>query len=99
MRVIEFLEARVAEDQVVADKGASCGDVDSYCAPDGRHPSPRLVAECQAKTAIIREYRQAEAQEQDDVSARIGAFAFRIAIHCLAQVYVDHPDFDPRWST
>lgn len=55
-----------------------------------RQDPARVIADCAAKRSIIKLVRV--------VGIRSGTFALESAIHRLAAVYADHPDYDPAWS-
>lgn len=112
--IAEFLAARLDEDERIAqacrepiwrlDPGWDGGvylledEAGAWIAPgqeDGphiaRHDPARALAEVAAKRAIIR---NAEFNWSDDQ----GCDASWNALEAVAQVYADHPDFDPAWS-
>lgn len=94
MNIIEFLEARIAEDEraardwerdgVALEAFLADGMVDVY---DGE-PWRRVLAECQAKRAIIARVSDVE----------WAGYAVRdFILEQLAAVYADHPDYQPEW--
>jgi hypothetical protein len=84
MTLIDFLLARIAEDEAVArDSLALYGPGSSlYVA---RHDPARVLAECAAKRRIIAAHEAADFALNDDV------------IRLLALPYAEHPDFDEAW--
>ena len=81
MNIVEFLEARIAEDEERAGSGWSRlgntrWETDNY----GRdHLTPfAVLAECKAKRAIMKD-------------------AFWDTLTALATVYADHPDYREEW--
>lgn len=104
MELTEFLRARIDEDEAMArsaaprlgdlppdrfeawyvNEAASSGDVIV-----AMHQQ-RALAEVEAKRRIV-EMAERTRRESDDYPGWEGA-----ALH-LAQVYADHPDFDPAW--
>lgn len=104
MTVIEFLEARIAEDEALA-LGASEGrfswaSVDynaANCEAHGYRWSPtRVIAECAAKWAIIAEHpRDDDGFCYDSITHMRGCkWEWPCpTIRALAAIYKDHPDY------
>lgn len=99
MNIIEFLEARIAEDEARAGSGwSSLGDTrwttDNY-GRDSLTPSA-VLAECAAKRAIIAECRPSTLRDldagEDDQPAPLWV------ARTLAAVYKDHPDYQQEWA-
>ena len=134
MTEIEFLEARITEDEAVAGQenpwhgddapgigaewaegaerwdsqphGRKCGwrlgeQISDEC--ECGYPA-RVLAECEAKRAIIATYegavREADRLSGSSLSSllRWTVSGLRDAVHILATVYRDHPDWDPDWD-
>lgn len=110
--LVDFLKARVAEDETVAlmtyddpTFGRTWPDMDgemrsSELLHSRRHDPARVLREIAAKLRIVEDYRIARsALDQTDSrgSLRAGADAFYAACLALASVYSDHPDFNERW--
>jgi len=103
MTLLEFLEARIAEDEavrraVIGHRGAADGldiEVQRFNAWFG---PARLRVECEAKRRIVAafEYREARADESPITAAH--ATGLLLAIRNLAAVYLDHPDYLPEWK-
>ncbi|GGH93799.1 DUF6221 family protein [Arthrobacter liuii] len=95
--ITEFLEARIEEDEFDANRELLWGTT-----PTLTRMNARILDECAAKRAIVREY-QAEcdavvftAQDADlSVAREIG---LEIALGHLAAVYASHPDYRPEWG-
>jgi hypothetical protein len=113
MSIVEFLLARIAEDEEVARRGDERAFVhaveDAYLPP--RYPDPaRVLAECQAKRAIVGLHRQVnvfsfapsgDCAECGDPEAE-GWWVRRVDWPCptlrhLGAVYAYHPDYNPAW--
>ena len=69
-----------------------------------RHNPARVLAECKAKRAIIRQWDDVTLDEgvrdEDDTINEIHSglvMALRDVLKVLAAVYSDHPDYDPEW--
>jgi hypothetical protein len=128
MTIIEFLRARIAEDEAAAMAAADgpwehdehLGDhavtsvigavaTASNVYPEGavgleeadaahiaRHDPARVLREVAAKRAIIEEW---EVDYIDNPCTQLpDARAARLALHVIATVYSDHPDYDPAWT-
>lgn len=84
MELVEFLLARIADDEEWA-RLYGCDD-----AHRGTDPNPgcrrRVVAECEAKRAIVGHYRYAPEHMEP-------------VLLDLAAVYSDHPDYDQAWRS
>lgn len=68
-----------------------------------RHDPDRVLRECAAKRAIVDDYAYAcdrGVEDSDyDIGAQTGeAEVLGTAVRRLANVYSDHPDFNPSWS-
>jgi hypothetical protein len=62
-----------------------------------RHDPTRVLAECAAKRAILRDRERIDQSAgMDDWFAGYSDGNYD-ALHALASVYKDHPDFDPKW--
>ena len=93
MNIVEFLEARIDEDEEQASSGwERLGDSrwerDNY----GRTlltPSA-VLAECKAKRVIIEAFDP----EAPDLDPYVG----RDVIAILAAIYADHPDYQEEWG-
>lgn len=99
MNIVEFLEARIAEDEDRAGSGwTRLGDTrwetDNY----GRNflTPASVLAECKAKRAIIAMYEQGDEAKGWDPEAYIASTVFD-AMRALAAVYKDHPDYQEEW--
>lgn len=123
--IVEFLEARMAEDEEVArasitrgeGKWSVRGDHDlDECVVEGAdfkiydegghdadqarhiaaHDPARVLAECAAKRAIIKECSSVlrsggwEYSDAPDLA--------ELVVGCLAAVYKDHPDYHQEWA-
>lgn len=98
MTIVEFLLARIAEDEArargrreamlcVAEKWPTLSeDVRNLIDVRG---VDRALTECQAKRAIIEQVSDIE---------WTGSYAVRdVVLGHLAAVYADHPDYQPEW--
>jgi len=101
MTIVEFLLARIADDEQAAERGRSHPDRAAYANDNYGYlwvqPS-RVLAECEAKRAIIQHHLFdhldgrhlcQDAMVEDDECDELRA---------LAAIYSDHPDFDPAWG-
>lgn len=96
MDIVEFLEARIAEEEAplrhaeVDATGTSPGLADS------------MLAECAEKRTVLARWKLAEkAESGSDTTDAQGelVMARRSMLNILAAGYADHPDFDPDWAT
>jgi hypothetical protein len=66
-----------------------------------RFDPARMLAECEAKRRIIRQYERARfavaVTEAQEPFLRGVATGLDAAMIVLAQPYVDHPDYNPEW--
>ena len=104
MTLVEFLEARIAEDEAEARPMAGLDDDDRggwsivY--------AERVLAECAAKRAIIELAQKASAVEEEfDEYMWAGAGPEQVdpstgdaILFALAAVYKDHPDYQQDWA-
>jgi hypothetical protein len=94
--IVEFLEARLAEDERAA-----------HAAPPASGGPPRAGAEAAAKRRVlggyVAAYRACSAAllagptSVQSVEAVAALYAWRSALEHLAAVYAGHPDYDPSW--
>jgi len=90
--ITEFLEARIAEDEKRA-----------YYYGSLALGTARVLAECAAKRAIIKQYGEysecaAEYVGIAALGARCAQQATLDALKALAAVYKDHPDYQQKWA-
>ena len=109
MTIVEFLEARLAEDETVAlmtyddpTFGRSWPDMDGEVrSPElvhsRRHDPARVLREVAAKRAIASGARLYEDAGFPDFEGGFSS-ASEDAVAQLARVYSDHPDFNPEWA-
>ena len=104
MTLTEFLLARIAEDEAVAQRWAE--DVDGV-APDGRPwrdrrgrfiyaPRAHVLAECAAKRAIVTLHSAELGQHPDFCGHDLRALPCP-TLRLLARPYAEHPDYDEAW--
>jgi hypothetical protein len=101
MTLVEFLEARISEDEAVAQAAIEAGGAPastsriftSLLRPTGtvELPPDRVLAECAAKRAIVAYLAPdlGRGYSSSDTAEEV----FRI----LALPYVDHSDYDVTW--
>lgn len=103
MSIIEFLEARIAEDETHARAAAPWatgsrheGQPLDWSIHFDRWSPARVLAECAAKRAIIAEcgpdHEYAIARHDDPTETA------SMVIYALAAVYKDHPDYQQEWA-
>jgi hypothetical protein len=85
MTITEFLEARIAEDEEQANKHLPA--LRSHGLGDYGF---RVLAECEAKQAIIKAF--------DPQSPDLDPYVGRDVIAMLAAVYKDHPEYRQEWA-
>ncbi|WP_309073250.1 DUF6221 family protein [Paenarthrobacter sp.] len=86
MNITEFLEARIADDEVDAARDSaemerSTVSIQYDCDTQARFTPARVLAECAAKRALMELY-------EDEWELHIQ----------LASVYSDHPDYQQEWA-
>lgn len=104
MNIVEFLEARIAEEEAgIRDGSFVVGS--SEVPVDGGEAKgslgERMQEECAQKRAIIASWQEAADEEgiEDPGEARgTVAIARRAMLTILAGSYREHPDYDPGWS-
>ncbi len=109
--LVEFLLARVAEDEAVAraasdqwaDQEWDEIDEDQYLHIDRHHPT-RVLAECQAKRQLIQRHRERDGADgarhptAPDRCTECGQHAWPCPTLCaLGAVYSQHYDYDESW--
>lgn len=110
MNIIEFIEARLDEDEAMSPY--FCEGVDEYrgCAL----LSDRMLREVETKRAILAEHATEEFPvawhtSPEDVELRVypvcktcnawfGRFGACPTVRAVASVWSDHPDYDPAWA-
>lgn len=102
MTILEFLDARISEDEARAEYVLKYGDWGGLFKP------PRILAECAAKRAIMQhaivasEDRAAITEEYCMGQAGRGeAYASDpglLIIRALASIYANHPDYQQEWE-
>jgi len=98
MNVVDFLKARIAEDEVRAAAYAAATGGSLFGKPKkgdrlvAQIPSPsRLIDECSAKRRIIGLYEAFGRSDEPGAAAGWGALGE--VLKDLASVYEDHPDY------
>ena len=90
MEIIEFLEARMWQDEIEAHS-MECGCDLSL---DGTHAAVcpvRVLAQCAAFRRIVENHERHRPGES-------GYGASRHAVRLIASIWSDHPDFHPDWA-
>ncbi|MUL41676.1 hypothetical protein FZ103_10910 [Streptomonospora sp. PA3] len=98
MTIVEFLNARLAEDENAA-----------HAASPGTGGPERARADVSAKRGIVEEYtatyrecmdtlNNGDRTAADEDGAWSALHAWRRALEHLAAVYAAHPDYDPAWK-
>jgi hypothetical protein len=104
--IVEFLEARIAEDEAAAKQDLDLLPVISYererirlplALVTGMHDPDRVLAECKAKRELIETLRWLEDQHEWAFFDPCVEGAIPKMLSTLAQPYSDHPDFDASW--
>ena len=108
MTIIEFLEARIAEDEALArQEDEDYADTTLLPTYDSYHQynwnTARVLAECAAKRAIIEQHRVAQwfSVPEGCVTCREHAVPVQFpcsTVRALASVYADHPDYQQEWA-
>lgn len=101
-----FLEARIAEDEALADRVA----LDYPGAGDWESLKDRVLAECKAKRAIV-EWHESTVREGEKFCAECGPPETEVYLYApgtmhypcptlraLASVYADHGDYRAEWA-
>jgi hypothetical protein len=113
VNISEFLEARISEDEAAAREVETdfqfdpssplYSPLDVY-SPGGYDTAPvisidstRVLAECAAKRAIIKEWEDPALLQDYDREGAFYASAITHVLECLAAVYKDHPDYQKEW--
>jgi len=96
MTIVEFLLARIDEDEADADaEDEDYGDTSLLPTLDSDHQArwetDRVRAECAAKRAIVEHFDDPDYDNYPLHEAR------RVTLGNLAAVYADHPAYDPAW--
>lgn len=105
MTLTEFLLARLAEDEAVAQRLANgggdlfigssgWGDVPDAVLED--YDAARVLADVEAKRRIVEAFARVDADEAG-ADAEMG-FGLFFAVQHLASVHRDHPDWREEWA-
>lgn len=96
----DFLLARIADDEDMAREAVedwywTLGSLDGMAWSGAQHvirfDPARMLAECKAKRRIVGLHLEWEGDANDyGQTAQV--------LRLLAQVYADHPDYDPAWG-
>lgn len=101
MDIVEFLEARIAEDEAAARLSSRHNDPGvTFTNDDFGHllvGPERILRECEAKRAIIDDYKRFRAEQRRMMNGWITKKESPIAL-ALAAIWSDHPDFDLEWT-
>ena len=94
--LVEFLLARIAEDEAVARYTLDNHPPFRHAIEDGYlredyHDPARVLAECEAKRRIVEIHQDWPVLIQTEPTLEPAD------PEDLAQPYADHPDFDPAW--
>ncbi|MCB5293154.1 DUF6221 family protein [Arthrobacter sp. SO3] len=103
MDIVEFLEARIAEQESAIRDGSFVLGVseDENGSEDKTSLGKRMLDECAQKRAIIASWKEAaEGEGISEPSEARGtvAIARRAMLTILAGSHREHPDYDPAWS-
>ncbi|WP_443196832.1 DUF6221 family protein [Pseudarthrobacter sp. 1C304] len=104
MNIVEFLEARIAEEEAGILDGSFVVGTSELPGDGGEAKGSlgeRMQEECAQKRAIIASWQEAADEEGiEDPGEAQGtvAIARRAMLTILAGSYRDHPDYDPGWS-
>ena len=104
MDIVEFLEARIAEQESAIREGSfvlGTSDGDGNGGEDNSSLGQRMREECAQKRAILASWKEAaEAEGINDPDEAKGtvAIARRAMLTILAGCHREHPDYDPGWS-
>lgn len=107
MDIVEFLRARLDEDEVIWSRAAdldpdvpvviSVVDRPGVVVPGsvmGVVSPGRMLREVEAKRGLLDEVERSLLNDRPDSSDRLAA---DYIAECLVSVYADHPDYDPEW--
>lgn len=102
MTLVEFLLARIAEDETAAERGRRHNARETYANDNYGYllvDPARVLAECGAKRQIIEDYEvlHADYRVTHDQTTEARRFQALVAIGRLAAAYSDHPDYDETW--
>ena len=99
MTLVEFLKARLNEDEQAAKAWLPFGNPDAAAREHiARHDPARVLAEVEAKRRILDEYEQATGQYATHSQVSAGEeIGLRFALKAIGLPYADHPDYDPAW--
>ena len=86
-----FLLARIAEDEAEAREWGSPWE-ENLVQP------ARVLAECEAKRAIVEQAESAEAAIEGEWNISHGENPGWLILAHLAAVYADHPDYRQEWA-
>jgi hypothetical protein len=105
MTLVEFLLARIAEDEHVARHGRGCIVADSPVGPYVAYDFDRVLAECEAKRRIVALHANLLASYRGgDHLAKCATCSDDVAdwpcptLRHLALPYADHSDYQPEWT-
>jgi len=104
MNIVEFLEARIAEEEAAIRDGmfvVGTSDLPEDGSAGRGSLGERMQEECAQKRAIIASWKDAAEDEGiEDPGEAQGtvAIARRAMLTILAGSYREHPDYDPGWS-
>ena len=100
--LVEFLEARIAEQESVIREGTfALGTADGPGNDDKVTLGQLMLDECAQKRAIIASWKEAAAAEGITYLSQAKgtiAIARRSMLTILAGSHQEHPDYDPAWS-
>lgn len=103
MTLVEFLRARLDEDEVTAREAAEHGEGVYHSPLQARFWSPRVLAEVEAKRQIIALYRVSRDRDQwmqnaiGDAPLKAATAAYLEVLKRLALPYDDHPSYQQDW--
>ena len=104
MGIVEFLEARITEEEAAIREGTLALDpseVATHRIDDKASLSELMMEECAQKRAIVASWKDAaHAEGIEDPAEAEGtvAIARRAVLTILAGAHRGHPDYDPGWS-
>lgn len=101
--IIQFLEARIAEDERVAMRSVTSRKLGGkpykqISTGDLLTKPERVLAECEAKRTILSLFKPEDASENADRDSSFYAGGVEDCIYALATVYYNHPDFRSSWG-
>jgi hypothetical protein len=98
MTLVEFIRARIADDEAAGKVGDEKGCRAARDRPDTTFDPRRVLADCEARRTVVASYERLIRDARDGGASDGTVLGLERVLKCIASPYADHPDHRPEWS-